>query len=292
MNSFNQILNYIPKESTSEILKKTKDSMMENYGKIFLFILIMFGVLLAAGLVLGAIPGNNLLINYIGQFINSTLTSTLGAGILVYGMHLKLRKKTSVELFFKGFKQFPQFLIYTILSYVVAFVVMIPIILILALVLFLFIGSAIFDANITQQIPVLMEQYAFLMIAVFIICLVAAMLFYIFISHTTGLIACYELKALEALKLSYLKVKQNFKLHLFVYLRLFLFFIGLASIFMLFMYNINPIAGGLIFSILGIFFLIPYMISFQMTMFNAICVNKNASKNKGIEFEDEELLDA
>lgn len=232
----------------------------KKYGTLFLGAIVMGLIALVIGMV-QQVPNSLFEPNWTLVGVSATILSILGmsvrfalvAGIYTYGVKEEATNEAEFSDFFAGFQKFKEFFIYGLLYALIMLVCFVPAIIT---------SADVFLTAIQGGDPSSIIEGGMMGFGIgFGLSFILLMLVTLFLSHTMGILATYDVQVMEAVKASYQIVKKQLGFHILTGLSLFGVYIGMALL-VAFTFGIGAIL------ILG---MIPFFISFAYKFFQIVC---------------------
>lgn len=292
MEHFNEVINHKLTISSGKVFSKAKDFAMENYGVIFGYMICAFIMFFFLGVIETTLASLPALVMVVWSVLKSGFQNSVYAGVFIFGSKEKLKRRPVFSDFFGGIKSFTQLLILTLIQVLAFLISFVPMLLFFGTYMLSMFGLADSDPNEMIKFQQEIAEFSITFIAAIVLTFVLMLLVLMFMFYSVGLVAVYKLSAIKALELSVKKVKENLGFHIKIFLLMFVFGLITALLFGLFVSKANPFAGMFVFGFLGIFFMFPFFIAFQATMFNEVCVYDPKKVKEEMNYEDLDLLDA
>lgn len=295
VDHLNQIINKKEDLKVNQTFNNGWNCTKKNYGPFLGFFWIQLLIGMGVGLISGIFTGNinpvesfalYLGLSYLIQIFTSAFTTSIASGIYIFGNKYKSFGKADFSDFFQAIKHYPQFLVYTLLTIVITLIVFSPIIFLYGDVFMGLYELKDDPLAIQQNIMAIMNELSsglFLMIPLVIV----LMIVFMFIIFAPAIMAVYKMNAMDSIKLSISKVKQNFG-SLFL---LFLAFVGIGfgAIILMLIPFLN-ILFAIAFVVGALFFFGPWIYGIMIEVFNKLFYIE--SDNEEVVLGDGDILDA
>lgn len=221
--------------SVGQFLTRTKDYASRYFGPFLGFFWITVGIQFFIALILGAFGAFIPFFNFVLQLVVTPFTNMLLCGVYVY-LHEAEQGKPLFDNFFavlsKNSSSFLQFMLLLLINFAVYLICMLPGIVLL--VINVFAGDFNFDSilNDPDEFLILLTTYLPGLLLVGLGLLFAG-LYSLFTLYAIPLIGFYELAVMDALRISFARVRKTFVAHLLLYLIFTVASVLLATVFVL-----------------------------------------------------------